>query len=97
MAVLEENNAVMLLVLTDNYLQRLSVEGSGVAVEVQHALTLIRAGKGLRVLFASPDPDSASKDIVPKLPEELKKLVKVVHNTHNPRRLAAAILQGCAL
>lgn len=66
----------MLLILSKEYAARLMVPDSGVAREVEHAVSLVKKGAGHRLLFASPDPGHALKFIVPMLPRELRELVE---------------------
>ena len=74
MSTLDEANAFMVLVLTEKYLERFQVDGSGVQHEVNLAVQLIQNGQGSKVLLASPDPAFASRYILPELPEELQGL-----------------------
>ena len=71
---LDEANAFMVLVLTEKYLERFQVAGSGVQREVNLAVQLIQNGQGSKVLLASPDPAFAHDHILPELPEELQGL-----------------------
>ena len=71
---LDEANAFMVLVLTEKYLERFQVDGSGVQHEVNLAVQLIQNGQGSKVLLASPDPAFAHDHILPELPEELQGL-----------------------
>ena len=74
MSTLDEANAFMVLVLTEKYLERFQVDGSGVQHEVNLAVQLIQNGQGSKVLLASPDPAFAHDHILPELPEELQGL-----------------------
>ena len=74
MSTLDEANAFMVLVLTEKYLERFQVAGSGVQREVNLAVQLIQNGQGSKVLLASPDPAFAHDHILPELPEELQGL-----------------------
>ena len=71
---LDEASTFMVLVLTEKYLERFQVAGSGVQREVNLAVQLIQNGQGSKVLLASPDPAFASRYILPELPEELQGL-----------------------
>ena len=93
MSTLDKASAFMVLVLTEKYLERFQVAGSGVQREVNLAVQLIQNGQGSKVLLASPDPTFAYRYILPELPEELKgpRGFNVVFGTPHAISLAACM------
>lgn len=87
---LDEANAFMVLVLTEKYLERFQVDGSGVQREVNLAVQLIKNGQGSKVLLASPNPSFAFEHILPKLPKEVQRVGarRLIINTSDARALA---------
>ena len=94
---LKEAIAFMVLVLTENYLPRFQVDGSGVQRDVHLALQLIRKGQGGKVLLASPDPAFAVDRILPQLPAELHELAGgAVFDTADGDVLAVHMTSVCS-